>query len=157
MTKWRWPSWAMIGLTVAYFLVIVWSIASMGNDAYGAGQRMGTLFWPWVIGMVVLEPGAAIQWGIVPVLCLLYSGPLATAFATWASQAITRSLGAQISATGFLMTPVVGLISGWLVLGEQLTLLDVAAFGLILGGVGVTSLLSKPAQVPPERVPASAS
>jgi drug/metabolite transporter (DMT)-like permease len=112
---------------------------------------------PAVIGMVVLEPGAAIQWGIVPVLCLLYSGPLATAFATWASQAITRSLGAQISATGFLMTPVVGLISGWLVLGEQLTLLDVAAFGLILGGVGVTSLLSKPAQVPPERVPASAS
>lgn len=112
---------------------------------------------PAAIGVIVFEPGATIQWGIVPVLCLLYSGPLATAFATWASQAITRSLGAQISATGFLMTPVVGLVSGWLVLGEQLGVADVIAFGLILGGVGVTSLLSKPAAVPRDPVPVTPS
>jgi drug/metabolite transporter (DMT)-like permease len=112
---------------------------------------------PAIIGVVVFEPGATIEWGIVPILCLLYSGPLATAFATWASQAITRSLGSQVTATGFLMTPVVGLASGWLVLGEQLGVFDVIAFGLILGGVGVTSLLAKPAPVPPERLPISAS
>jgi RNA polymerase subunit RPABC4/transcription elongation factor Spt4 len=54
VAKWRWPSWAMLGLTAAYILIIVWSIATMDGDAYGAGQRTGTLLWPYVIGMVVL-------------------------------------------------------------------------------------------------------
>ena len=66
---------------------------------------------------------------------------LATAFAVWATQAITRSLGPQASATGFLAIPVVGLLSGWLVLGETLGAADVLGFGLVLGGVAVTSLL----------------
>ena len=65
---------------------------------------------------------------------------LATAFASWASQAITRSLGPQASATGFLAVPVVGLASGWLILGEQLGPVDVVAFGLVLAGVAATSL-----------------
>jgi hypothetical protein len=78
------------------------------------------------------------------VAILLYSGVLATAFAAWATQSITRSLGAQASATGFLAIPVVGLVSGALILGEQLGPLDVAGFALVLGGVAAASLLSAP-------------
>jgi drug/metabolite transporter (DMT)-like permease len=106
---------------------------------------------------LALEPGAAVRWEPITFLVLLYSGPLATAFAFWASQSIVRSLGAQASATGFLATPVVGLASGALVLGESLSLVDIAGFGLILAGIGVTSLLpargqeSAPA---PDRPPA---
>jgi RNA polymerase subunit RPABC4/transcription elongation factor Spt4 len=54
VAKWRWPSWAMLGLTAAYILAIVWFISSMQGDAYEAGQRTGMLFWPYLIGMVVL-------------------------------------------------------------------------------------------------------
>ena len=68
---------------------------------------------------------------------------LATAFAVWATQAITRSLGSQASATGFLAIPVVGLVSGWLILGETLGPLDLLGIALILGGVGVTQLVQK--------------
>jgi drug/metabolite transporter (DMT)-like permease len=96
---------------------------------------------PIAIGMLVFEPDAVIAWGWVPVACLLFSGVVATSFATWASQSITRSLGSQASATGFLLTPVVGLVSGWLVLGEQLGILDLVGFGLVLAGIAVTSLI----------------
>jgi drug/metabolite transporter (DMT)-like permease len=100
---------------------------------------------PIAVGAVLLEPGAAIAWGIVPIACLLYSGVIATSFATWASQAITRSLGSQASATGFLLTPLVGLASGWLVLREQLGVLDLVGFALVLAGIAATSLLPRPA------------
>ncbi len=105
---------------------------------------------PWML-LVALVPlgllalafdwGGEIRWEPITILVLLYSGPLATAFAFWASQAITRSLGAQVAATGFLATPVVGLASGALVLGEALSAIDVVGFGLILAGIGVTALL----------------
>jgi drug/metabolite transporter (DMT)-like permease len=96
---------------------------------------------PLVILAILLEPGRAIRWEPVTIGILLYSGPLATAFAYWASQAITRSLGAQASGTGFLATPVVGLAAGGVLLGESLGIADVAGFVLILVGVGVTTLL----------------
>ncbi len=96
---------------------------------------------PLVIAAVALEAGEPIAWGLPTILILLYSGALATAFASWGTQAITRSLGPQAAAIGFLAVPVIGLASGWLILGEQLGPVDVLAFGLVLGGIGVTSLV----------------
>ena len=98
---------------------------------------------PIAIVALVAERGQGIIWGPVTILVLLYSGPLATAFATWASQSITRSLGPQASATGFLAVPVVGLLSGWLILGEALGPLDIVGFALVLGGVGITAMVPK--------------
>ncbi len=43
-------------------------------------------FVPLAILALALEPGRSIRWEPVTVLILLFSGPLATAFATWASQ-----------------------------------------------------------------------
>lgn len=100
---------------------------------------------PLIVLALVLEPGRAIRWEPMTVLILLYSGPLATAFATWASQSITRSLGSQASATGFLAVPVIGLASGALILNESLGIADVIGFGLILGGIAATSLVVRPA------------
>ncbi len=95
---------------------------------------------PLVVLALAFESGQAIRWEPITVLVLLYSGPLATAFAFWASQAITRTLGAQVSATGFLATPVVGLVSGAIVLGESLGVADLVGFTLILAGIGAASL-----------------
>jgi drug/metabolite transporter (DMT)-like permease len=98
---------------------------------------------PLAILAIGVEQGEGIRWEPATLLFLLYSGVLATAFAVWATQAITRSLGSQASATGFLAIPVVGLLSGWLFLGETLGPLDVLGFGLVLGGVAVTSFLTQ--------------
>jgi drug/metabolite transporter (DMT)-like permease len=111
---------------------------------------------PLAIAALVLERGASIIWGLPTVLILLYSGVLATAFASWGSQAITRSLGPQAAAIGFLAVPVIGLASGWLILGEQLGIADVVAFGLLLGGIAVTSLgPRRPNVAAPAEAPAS--
>jgi drug/metabolite transporter (DMT)-like permease len=99
---------------------------------------------PVALVALIVDQGRGIRWEPATVLILLYSGVLATAFATWAAQSITRSLGAQASATGYLAIPVVGLLSGALVLGEQLGPLDVAGFALVLGGVAAASLMAAP-------------
>ncbi len=96
---------------------------------------------PLVVLALILEPGRTIRWEPITLGILLYSGPLATALGFWASQAITRALGAQASGTGFLATPVVGLASGALLLNESLGIADLIGFGLILAGIGVTTLL----------------
>jgi drug/metabolite transporter (DMT)-like permease len=92
---------------------------------------------------LALERGQSIRWGAGTVLVLLYSGPLATAFATLASQSITRSLGSQASATGFLAVPVVGLASGAIVLRESIGVADLVGFGLVLAGIAATSLMAR--------------
>jgi drug/metabolite transporter (DMT)-like permease len=98
---------------------------------------------PLAVAALLLEPNAVVNWQPITVLVLLYSGPVATAFATWASQSITRSLGPQASATGFLAVPVVGLISGAIVLGEKLGPVDILGFATVLAGVALTSLLPR--------------
>jgi drug/metabolite transporter (DMT)-like permease len=95
---------------------------------------------PMVLFALALEPGATVQWSPVTVAVILYSGPLATAFAFWASQSIIRSLGPLASTTGYLAVPVVGLISGALILHESLGLVDLAGFGLVVAGIAATSL-----------------
>jgi drug/metabolite transporter (DMT)-like permease len=90
---------------------------------------------PLALLAVALEPGTPVRWEPATVAILLYSGPLATAFAFWASQSITRSLGPLAATVGFLGVPVVGLASGALILGERLTAVDVAGFVLVAAGV----------------------
>ncbi len=97
---------------------------------------------PVSIGALVLEPGRPIRWEPATVLVLLYSGPLATAFANWASQSIVRSLGALTSAIGFLAVPVVGLASGAVFLHESLGLIDIAGCGLVLVGIAIASIMA---------------
>ena len=102
---------------------------------------LATAMVPVMMAAALLEGGRTIDWQPETVLILLYSGPLATAFANWASQSITRSLGPIPAAMGFLATPVVGLLTGWLLLGEQLGIVDVLGFGAVVLGIGLTTLI----------------
>jgi drug/metabolite transporter (DMT)-like permease len=90
---------------------------------------------PLALLAFALEPGTPVRWELPTVLFLLYSGPLATAFAFWASQSITRSLGPLAATVGFLGVPVVGLAAGALLLGEALTPLDLAGCALVAAGI----------------------
>jgi len=94
----------------------------------------------------LVEPGADVRWEPATLLILLYSGPLATAFAFWASQSITRSLGPLAATIGFLGVPVVGVAAGAILLGEQLTPLDLGGFVLVAAGI---LLVTRPARASP--------
>lgn len=103
---------------------------------------------PLVLLALALEPDPAIRWEPAVVLVLLYSGPLATAFATWAMQSITRSLGPQATGMGFLAVPVVGLVSGALILREALGIADLVGFGLVLTGIAAASIFPRGGRSP---------
>lgn len=102
---------------------------------------------PLVLLALSLEGARSIDWQPSTVLVLAFSGPFATAFAFWASQSVTRSLGALATTVGFLSVPMVGLAAGAIFLGEELTLADLVGFGLIVAGVAATSLLPSRAVV----------
>jgi drug/metabolite transporter (DMT)-like permease len=51
---------------------------------------------------------------------------------------IIASVGATVASTVTYLLPVVAIILGFLVLGEHITLADLAGVGLILAGVALT-------------------
>jgi hypothetical protein len=55
VSGWRWPSWAMVGWTGLYLLVIVMLIQLYPEEgASEASYKTGQLFWVYLIGMVAL-------------------------------------------------------------------------------------------------------
>lgn len=108
---------------------------------------------------LVLEWGRPIEWNPGTIAVLAYSGPLATGFAYWASQSISRALTPLETTTSLLAVPVVGLIAGAIALGEGLTIPDVAGFTIVALGIVATSgpLTRRPASVSPVAEAAFAS
>ena len=97
---------------------------------------------PLTIAALVLEPARQIHWEPTAIVAILYSGLLATALAFWLSQSISRSLSPLATTMGFLAVPVVGLASSWVLLGEPLTLLDLAGATTTFLGIVVVSISS---------------
>ncbi len=97
---------------------------------------------PLAIAALVLEAGRQIHWEPSAIVAILYSGLLATALAFWLSQSISRSLSPLATTMGFLAVPVVGLASSWVLLGEPLTLLDLAGAATTFLGIVVVSISS---------------
>ena len=97
---------------------------------------------PMVLLMLLLERDRLIEieWDLQTILVVLYSGPLATAFAFWASQMIVRSLGPLTTGIGYLGAPVVGVIAGIIVLGEVITALDIVGVLVTTAGIVVVLL-----------------
>lgn len=96
---------------------------------------------PMVILAIILERDelVAIEWDLGTVLVILYSGALATAFAFWASQSIVRAIGPTTTSIGYLAVPVVGIVTGILVLAEPFGLLDL--LGVLVTSAGIVVVL----------------
>ncbi|HZW00563.1 MAG TPA: DMT family transporter [Candidatus Deferrimicrobium sp.] len=96
---------------------------------------------PMVVLAAVLERDewAAVDWDLGTLLVILYSGALATAFAFWASQSIVRAIGPTTTSIGYLAVPVAGILTGVLVLGEPVGLLDM--LGLVVTSAGIMVVL----------------
>jgi drug/metabolite transporter (DMT)-like permease len=101
---------------------------------------------PMLLLMLWLERDelGSVQWDLPTALAVLYSGPLATAFAFWASQMIVRSLGPLTTGIGYLGAPVVGVIAGIVVLGEVITMLDLAGVLVTAAGIAVVLVAQRP-------------
>jgi len=97
---------------------------------------------PMVLLVALLERDewSAIDWDVGAVLVVLYSGPLATAFAFWASQSIVRAIGPMATSIGYLAVPIVGIVAGAVVLREPVGALDLLGFAVTSAGIVVVLL-----------------
>ena len=141
----------LLGAAELLLSAVIWA----GTTIYLRGHRwqsspLDLQLWEMLVALVplgvlalVLDGGHEANWQPSTLLILAYSGPLATGFAYWASQSITRALTPLATTAGFLAVPVVGLATAALVLHEAVSLLDVAGFTLTLGGIAVVSLASR--------------
>jgi drug/metabolite transporter (DMT)-like permease len=103
---------------------------------------------PILVLMLVLERDSIrdISWDLPTALAVLYSGPLATAFAFWASQMIVRALGPLTTGIGYLGAPAVGVAAGIIVLGETVGLLDIAGVAVTAAAIVLVLLAQRPAR-----------
>lgn len=105
------------------------------------------LIWQVLVAAVVMSVAAAIVEGVPSiawhpelVLLLLYGGLVGTALAYWAMSVINRSLPALTTSLGILATPLVGIASAALWLGERIDVWLMLAAGLIIGGIAIGTL-----------------
>ena len=81
-----------------------------------------------------------------PTLCaaLAFSGLVATAFGFWAISVVNTRFSATTTSLALLATPIVGIASSLIILGETIDLSLVVAGGMIFGGIVLGTAIHKP-------------
>ena len=75
---------------------------------------------------------------------LLFSGIICTAFANWAMTMVNRSLPAVTTSLCLLATPLFGIASATVILGEPVEPSLFAAMTLIIGGIALGTVGGNP-------------
>ena len=133
-------------------MVILAAIAWAANIIYIRAHRwlaspLQLLIWQVLVATVVLSITAAIvdgiphvNWSWRLVLLFLYSGLIGTALAYWAMSMVNKSISALTTSLGTTATPLVGIASAAVLLGEPIDLSLAVAAGLIVAGIGLATL-----------------
>jgi drug/metabolite transporter (DMT)-like permease len=113
------------------------------------GTPLDVLPWQLLVALIplaalALAESGGITWSTAAVLALLYSGPLATAFAYWAHQSVSRAIGPLAAGVGSLAVPVIGITVGAIVLHEPVGPAELAGLLVTGAGVAVVLLLGSP-------------
>jgi drug/metabolite transporter (DMT)-like permease len=105
------------------------------------------VFWQTLLATIVVSVFALLrdgvphpQWNAQLVGLFLFSGIIGTALAYWAMATVNRSLPAVVTSLGLLATPVLGVASSAIILGETITADLVVAMLLILGGIVIGTI-----------------
>jgi drug/metabolite transporter (DMT)-like permease len=138
---------ALIGNVYLLLGALAWAISILHVRAHKWKQSALALApWQLLVGFVptallafVLEHDRPIHWSGTLLAVLAYNGPIATAFAVWAWISVNRGLPAIASSMGSLGVPVAGVILATLVLGEPVTVENVAGLAFIILGLALVS------------------
>jgi drug/metabolite transporter (DMT)-like permease len=90
------------------------------------------------VAALTIEGSLQVTWSSEIILLLIYGGLVGTALAYWAMSMVNKNLPALTTALGTTATPVVGIFSGALLLGEQIDVMLVGAAALIIGGIVIS-------------------
>jgi drug/metabolite transporter (DMT)-like permease len=92
---------------------------------------------PLTVAALVLEPDAWRPISLYPALGALYNIVVAFMFCYWAWNRIVLMVPVAVASLSSLITPIIGVISGMLVLGEQPQWREWVAAALILGAIAL--------------------
>ena len=102
------------------------------------------VFWQALVATVLLTAAAwavdgplVVEWTPRLLGALGFAGRVGTGLALWASAVVSRGRPAVTTSLGVLATPLVGIGSATLLLGERVTLDLVVAVALVLGGTAL--------------------
>jgi drug/metabolite transporter (DMT)-like permease len=111
------------------------------------GDPMAITIWQLVFGIVVIaacvplfEGGLHLNAGAWSLFGLIYSGIIGSGLCYFLWFDIVRRLPASTAALGILSSPVIGVITAMVVLGERPTLYDTAGFALMLAASAIVVL-----------------
>jgi drug/metabolite transporter (DMT)-like permease len=148
--------WSDLDVVLGAGMVILAAICWAANIIYIRAHRwiaspLQLLFWQVLVATVVLSVAALIcegwprlRWSWKLSLLFLYSGLIGTALAYWAMSMVNRSILALTTSLGTTATPIVGIASAAILLGEPVDGSLAIAAALIIAGIGLATLGSRP-------------
>jgi drug/metabolite transporter (DMT)-like permease len=145
---------APLGASLALGGAFTWAIGTVLQKRWPLGLPMGTFTaWtmslggvPILLGTLIFETGAWKPVGPSAWLALLYNIVIAFAFAYWAWFKIASTVSVTVSSISVLSVPIVGVICGFVFLGERPSVQEYAALVCVVLAVLAVNL--------PERKPA---
>ncbi|MBR1327739.1 drug/metabolite transporter (DMT)-like permease [Bradyrhizobium ottawaense] len=144
--------WSNANVVLGAGMVILAAISWAANIIYIRAHRwiaspLQLLFWQVLVATVVLSTLAMVidglphvEWSWRLAMLFLYSGLIGTALAYWAMSMVNKSISALTTSLGTTGTPLVGIASAAILLGEPLDLSLAVAAGLIVTGIGLATL-----------------
>jgi drug/metabolite transporter (DMT)-like permease len=139
---------ALIGNGLILLAALCWA----ANILYVRAHRwistpFQLVFWQALLATIILSSLAMsidgapkVIWSPVLVGAFLYAGVCGTALAHWAMVTINRSLPTVTTSLGLLATPVVGVATSVIWLGEPTSTSLICAMVMILGGIAIGTI-----------------
>ncbi|MFB6415893.1 MULTISPECIES: DMT family transporter [Bradyrhizobium] len=144
--------WTNTGILLGAGMVILAAISWAANIIYMRAHRwiaspLQLLLWQVLVATALLSTLAMtfdglpqIEWSWRLVSLFLYSGLIGTALAYWAMSMVNKSISALTTSLGTTGTPLVGIASAAILLGEPIDISLAIAAGLIVTGIGLATL-----------------
>ncbi len=132
---------APLGALMVLGAACTWAVGTLLQKKFPVQAPVGALTaWMMLIGGVPIYLGALLfedfgaltQVSLWPALAVAYNVLFSFAWAHWAWIKLATSVSVSTFSLSMLMTPVVGVFSGMLFLGERTGWLEFAALGLVL-------------------------
>jgi drug/metabolite transporter (DMT)-like permease len=152
--------WDDRNVVVGAGMVIVAAISWAANIMYVRAHRwiaspFQLLVWQVLVATIVLSMLAVIaegwpevRWSRRLALLFLYSGCIGTTLAYWAMSMVNKSLPALTTSLGTTATPLVGIASAAILLGEPVDLSLAVAAVLIIGGIVLSTIAGTASRSP---------
>lgn len=149
-------SHAIIGIACMLAAAISWGMGVVLMKRFALKiPTISLTGWMMVIGglpallfSLMLERSQFRPIGFIPALGILYNVFVTFMFCYWAWNRIVLTTPVVISSLSALIVPVIGIVSGILLLGEQPGWQEMVAGGLVLGAIAL--VLSEPGRKPVE-------